>query len=121
MHHVIKSHTNNFNLIVTGWTTADVRKNDRDYHVGDTITLQCFNPRLKTYSGQETTVKVTGVIEKIPGLERGYCVLSLKLTAGSVSNFNPALAGKTEAQQRAEDRKATAGVLKALVKEPSKQ
>lgn len=45
--------------IITGMRTSDIRLNDRRYAVGDTMTLQEFDPVAQTYTGREQVVEIT--------------------------------------------------------------
>lgn len=64
----------------THMKTAELRLNDRNYQVGDTVILQEYNPNDKyyAYSGREITFVITDIVtsEEFPGLQPGYCMLS---------------------------------------------
>jgi len=77
--HYLKLQTEYFDAVLNGLKTFEVRKNDRDYHLGDTLTLIC-------YDGQEclqrhVDVYVTYILthEQFPeGVPEGYVVMGIK-------------------------------------------
>jgi hypothetical protein len=89
MHHVVKSWPEYFEPLMTGAKTFDLRRNDRDYQVGDLITLKEYEPRDKAYSGREITKRISclmhgvgvGAIEPLKGLGLGYVILQLMDTS----------------------------------------
>jgi ParB family transcriptional regulator, chromosome partitioning protein len=83
-----------FAQITSGKKTCELRKNDRGFKVGHMLCLQEFDPKRKIYTGLETQVSVTGIIENFKGLERGYCILSIKLIVGRLTRMNAEKAGK---------------------------
>lgn len=56
----------------------EVRKNDRDFKVGDTLILEEWNPQTESYTGREFECKVTYILHGGQfGIESGYVVMSL--------------------------------------------
>ena len=56
-----------------------VRKNDRDFQVGDTLILREWDNKTKRYSGSALLVKVVYMLtDSIDGIEYGYCVLGIE-------------------------------------------
>ncbi len=53
----------------------ELRKNDRDYQVGDSVILREWSPD-HGYTGNEITVKIIYVLRDCPeyGLMPGYCI-----------------------------------------------
>jgi Domain of unknown function (DUF3850) len=41
----------------------EIRKNDRDYKVGDVLILQCYDPATNTYGGEEEVRRVTYITD----------------------------------------------------------
>lgn len=80
--HLVKSWPQEFQAVLLGAKTHEFRKNDRDYQVGDVVTLQEWEPGLPdgSYTGRLCQVLVThigcGGTFDIPG---GYVVLSIRL------------------------------------------
>ncbi len=53
--HRIKLHPNYFDRILSGQKNFEIRKNDRDYQVGDRLSMYPHDPAVKfTFPGMET-------------------------------------------------------------------
>lgn len=66
-----------FKLVKTLEKKAEIRNNDRNFKVGDTVVLNCYADGEPT--GESITVKITNIIthEQFPdGIKEGYCVFS---------------------------------------------
>lgn len=79
--HAIKVWPEYFNALVTGLKPFELRKNDRDYRVGDALRLRVWDPDSSEYTGAEVAMNVTYVLagdegERF-GLKPGYAVLGL--------------------------------------------
>jgi hypothetical protein len=96
MEHVLKIWPRYFEETIFGQKTAQLRKADRPYAIGDTLVLREWVPESGLYTGRETTVTVTDLIEKCEGLVEGYCILSVKLRAGHAKRFVVEKAGSAE-------------------------
>ncbi|MGE6376593.1 ASCH/PUA domain-containing protein [Peribacillus muralis] len=59
MTHGLKIHPEYFEAVITGKKTFEIRKNDKDYHVGDKLFLNEFDPINQKYTGRRTRVIVT--------------------------------------------------------------
>jgi hypothetical protein len=84
--HKCKSWVPFFEAIKSGQKKHDLRINDRDFQIGDTITLQSYDPFKGEYTGEEVTVKITYITSSVTPcafssavLDKGYCILSLYL------------------------------------------
>ena len=78
MTHELKILPDYFHDVVRGLKKAELRKDDRDYKVGDVLLLkEFFNGE---YTGAWASVKVTHVLRNCPeyGLADGYCILSIE-------------------------------------------
>ena len=77
MRHELKILAEYYKPLVSGEKTNEVRKNDRNFQIGDIIT---FNVLLE--NGLSTkgfiTYKITHVLDFEEGLKEGYVVLSIK-------------------------------------------
>ena len=88
--HELKIKEEYYKAIIDGEKTFELRKNDRDYQVGDLIQ---FNDKLFTpkyyFEGAtekyyplpcETLFKITYVLKDVPeyGLDKDYCILGIK-------------------------------------------
>lgn len=80
--HELKTWPEFFREISEGRKSFECRKDDRDYHVGDTLYLREFDPVFGVYTGQMEVAKVTYIMRGGQfGLEAGYCVMSLNVTS----------------------------------------
>lgn len=59
MTHGLKIQPEYFEAVITGGKTFEIRKNDRDYHVGDKLFLNEFDPVNQQYTGRRTRVIIT--------------------------------------------------------------
>ena len=88
-HHTVKSWTYLYDEIVSGRKTADMRdKTERDYRVGDTMTLRRYDQATGEYTGETCNVEITHVISNDTpcamssvALHRNYCILSIRRIA----------------------------------------
>lgn len=79
MRHELKTWPEFFARLVARKKRCELRRDDRGFRVGDTLVLREYDPALRGYTGNATTVKVTDIIRDVPqfGLEPGYCILSI--------------------------------------------
>lgn len=68
-----------FTDVWEGRKTFEIRRNDRDYQIGDVVILQRYDPRLSTWLSGVIVAKVGYVLEHAEafGVAKGYVVLSL--------------------------------------------
>lgn len=79
MKHELKVHSQFWHDLHTNKKTFEVRKNDRDYKVGDTLVLKEYLPMTDKFTGEQMTVSVTYVLKGGDwGIKKGYCVLGIK-------------------------------------------
>ncbi len=77
--HLLKTWNPYYKEVVRGNKTFDVRKNDRNFEVGDLLCLQEYIPVGGYYTGHEYWVKITYVLEGGNfGIEKGFVVLGIK-------------------------------------------
>lgn len=76
MTHYLKTLTNFYNAVESGNKTFEVRFNDRDFRVGDTLILQNWNGWERT--GRELIKKVTYILDDPQYCKDGYVVLGIK-------------------------------------------
>lgn len=96
MQHDLKIWPRFFEEVITGVKACQLRQNDRNFQIGDSLKLQEYVKEKQLYTGRETTVLVTDVIQDCDGLVPGYCILSVKLPVNNLMNFNAGIAGKGE-------------------------
>lgn len=79
--HRVKLHPNYCDRIISGQKTFEIRKNDRDYQVGDRLSMYPFVEGLKfSYPGMESRNIEADVIYFTTAYQQdGYCVLGIKL------------------------------------------
>jgi hypothetical protein len=76
--HYLKTWPAYFQRVKSGQKPFEVRKNDRDFQVGDTVVLNEFNPETQEFTGDETSRLVSYVLPGGQfGIELGFCVLGL--------------------------------------------
>lgn len=78
MMHEIKCWPHYFEAIWDGTKTFEVRKNDRNYQVGDRLYIRCWDPATEFYNGSYVQAVVEYVLkDRAAGIEKGYCVLAI--------------------------------------------
>ena len=82
--HELKTWNSVFSAIIEGVKTAEFRKNDRGFKVGDILLLREYLPDKKKYTGREVKVKVTHCVYGGQfGIPKNYCLMSIKLLVWS--------------------------------------
>lgn len=91
--HELKTWSEYFQQIKSGEKKFELRKNDRDYRVADTLILKEFIPKGYNqamphilegeYTGEQVTVKVSYMFSGLPtgvpfGLSNGYCIMGIE-------------------------------------------
>jgi ASC-1-like (ASCH) protein len=77
MTHELKINPEYFTKVITGEKRFEIRKNDRDFKLGDYLTLREFEGDKLT--GMQTTVYVTYILHgPAYGLEEGFCIMSIR-------------------------------------------
>jgi len=76
--HPLKTLPQYFWAVVRGDKTYELRRDDRDFRVGDLIELHEWTP-LGGYTGRTQAVEITHILRdaKEYGLMDGYCILSI--------------------------------------------
>ena len=78
MTHELKVWPQYFEMLLDGRKKFEVRENDRNFQLGDVLTLREFDPDEKRYNAGMCTKKVTSILYGPKfGIERGYCVMGL--------------------------------------------
>ena len=76
--HDLKVWTEFFEDIMARRKTFEVRKDDRNFQVDEFLSLQCFDPFNKKYTGEKMIVRITYKLNGGQfGIEPGYCVLGI--------------------------------------------
>ena len=63
-----------FEAVKEGIKTFELRKDDRNFKVGDILLLREWEHK---YSGRKIKKKVIYILKEIEGIEIGYCILAL--------------------------------------------
>lgn len=84
--HNVKSWPHQFGAIIEGRKTAELRKNDRGYQVGDRLLLREWDPFRNLYTGRSAKAEITHKLDKdnVCAVSREallpeYAILSIKL------------------------------------------
>lgn len=80
MIHDLKTLAPYFAAVVSGEKTFEVRKNDRDFHVGDFLMLNEIEVIQETqrYTGRYCVVRVTYVLTNEEYVKPGYAILAIE-------------------------------------------
>lgn len=81
MIHELKTWTEYFDKIISGEKKFEVRKNDRNFKVGDTLILKEWvnHGMAGYYTGEEHTVSVSYILQGGQfGIEKDYIVMSIQ-------------------------------------------
>ena len=78
MDHELKTWPEHFEAIRKSQKTVEVRKNDRNFQVGDYLFLREWCPESKEYTGRDTIRPVKHILQGGQfGIEPGYVVISI--------------------------------------------
>jgi hypothetical protein len=78
MLHKIKCWPEYYQPLYIGTKGFEVRINDREYRVGDSLFIQEWNPETKEYTGRTMVKRITYLIQGIFGLPENICVMQLR-------------------------------------------
>src|ERR1700742_865991 len=86
--HELKSWPRFFNPITNGDRRHELRRNDRNYRVGDLLLLREFDESAGTYTGRQCKAVVTSITSQdkpcaasAEGLNPEFCILSIHVAA----------------------------------------
>ena len=74
--HELKITPKYFEKVLSKEKTFEFRYNDRNYQVGDILNLKEYENG--TYTGRETNVEITYILQDFEGLQPNYVILSIK-------------------------------------------
>lgn len=84
--HHLKSWPQFFNPIREGVRTHELRRNDRDFAVGDLLVLHEFDPTTQRYTGQKCEVRITSITSfaepcavSNEAMNPEFCILSVRV------------------------------------------
>ena len=77
--HSLKILPEHFNAVFSGNKKSEIRYNDRNYRVGDILSLREWDGDCGDYSGKQVEVRVTHILDDERYLQNGYVMLSFEL------------------------------------------
>lgn len=76
--HQLKTIQPHFDDVLWGRKTFEIRKNDRNFKVGDYLILEKYNQETKQYEHGQVVVEITHILKDYPAIDKDYVVLSIK-------------------------------------------
>jgi len=81
MEHELKTWEAYFQSIKSGDKNFELRRNDRDFKVGDTLLLKEYDRNGKIYTGRKVRCRINYILKDAEaeefGLKEGYCIMGL--------------------------------------------
>ena len=77
MNHKLKTWPVYFQAVWDGVKTAEIRKDDRGFAVGDTLYLEEWNPTTGTHTGRRLSATISHIVKGAPFLPADIAMLSL--------------------------------------------
>ena len=76
--HNLKTHTDVFLDVAIGAKKFEIRKDDRNFHTGDILNLEKFNPETEKYEYGYVLAKVDYILVGGQfGIQKGYVAMSI--------------------------------------------
>ena len=98
--HDIKIASSYYEDIISGKKKFELRKNDRGYKVGDSLKMLEFADGKHT--GRTIDADIIYMLEDYTGLEEGYCILGIDVTAHSGQMSETDTGGQTNCRDKSE-------------------
>lgn len=76
-----------FRQVISGEKMFEIRYDDRNYVVGDSLLLCEYFPKTRKFSGNSVSVLVTSICDDIRFVKPGYVVMSIKVLSKVVKNI----------------------------------
>jgi len=89
--HELKTHPPYFAKVVSGEKAFELRVNDRDFRVGDTLRLLEWEPNAARFTGNKIDCQVTYIAQGVFGLPPDLCVMSVAATTANNGGLREAL------------------------------
>lgn len=86
MRHELKTIQPFYKQVANGNKMFELRKNDRNFQIGDTLILMEYDPSTGWYTGRNVKVIVMNMIENSNGIEDGYCIMYILLDSRLITN-----------------------------------
>lgn len=78
MIHELKTWPEYYEAVRSGKKNFEVRKNDRDFKVGDRLSLQEYDPINKRYTGRSIGFTVKYILDNPEYVKEGYVILGME-------------------------------------------
>ena len=82
--HELKILPEYFLEVVNGNKTFEVRHNDRDFQIGDYVTLKEYNGETNEYTGRLINVKITYILDNPNYCKEGFVIFSFDRLSGVI-------------------------------------
>ena len=79
MTHELKTISPYYEAVESGVKMFEIRKDDRNFNIGDTLELSHWDDSVGGYDGDWIAVTVTYILRDTRFLPLGYCCMSIKL------------------------------------------
>lgn len=79
MNKSLKIYPEYFEEVSEGNKRAELRKNDRDFKVGEFYDLKEWNPKRGRYTGRKVEIRITHILQGFEGLKEGWCIFSFEV------------------------------------------
>lgn len=76
--HDLKCWPQYFKEVALGYKPFELRRNDRDFRVGDSLNLREWNPETNEYTGRRVLAAVTYVLSSHDGLQPEFVVMGIQ-------------------------------------------
>lgn len=76
--HDLKTWPRAFQLVADGRKRFEIRKNDRNFQVGDALVLREWDPDMQEYTGRSVNCIVSCIIQGEYGLPADLCVMGIE-------------------------------------------
>lgn len=105
--HQLKAWPEHWREVATGRQTFEIRKDDRNYQVGDVLVLREYDPAAEQYTGQVCTRYVTHLLHGGQfGLDVDYVCMSLAMPRHRLARLSDVVGVDEAARLAREDREA---------------
>lgn len=78
MKHDLKTVQPFFNDVWNGLKNFEVRRNDRDYKLGDFLNLKEYDPITETFKSRSITKKIKYILDDPQYVKEGYVILGME-------------------------------------------
>ncbi len=78
MIHALKIEPNYYDDVKSGNKSFEVRKNDRDFRVGDYLALNELSDTREEYTGRAILVKITSIVSDERFCKKGFIIMGIR-------------------------------------------